>query len=173
MALGEPRLGMSVSVGGGGRLPAIAPPARTMISGRENPHAAPGGRGSAGRERAGGGGVTGRAKRGGTRVTCGKFGSCCGFFPALGHPRQRPQEGQAAACLPAALGRARGQRGKQRCLQTSECPWGQKWPRERCGRGQLIGKQIVWLPPRKSTWSVLFPRFVMKDKDLGEREGEL
>lgn len=46
-------------------------------------------------------------------------------------------------------------------------------PGERCGRNQLIGEQIVWLPPWKSTWSVLFPRLVMKDKDLGEREGEL
>lgn len=38
---------------------------------------------------------------------------------------------------------------------------------------ERLAESRVWLPPRKNTWSVLFPRYVMKDKDLGEREGEL
>lgn len=66
-------------------------------------------------------------------------------------------------------GRARGI-GEAEVFADKCVSLGSERPRERCGRDRLIGKQIVWLPPWKSTWSVLFPRFVMKDKDLGERE---
>lgn len=93
----------------------------------------------------------------------GKFGSCSDSFCA-----SVPRRGRQRVRLPAVLGS-----GEAEVFADKWVSLGSERPRERCGRGWLIGKQIVWLPPLKSTWSVLFLRFVMKDKDLGEREGEL
>ena len=177
MALREERLRMSVSVRGGCQ-PCVTAPLARMISGSGNPQAA--WEEEVAQAGSGQGGTRGRLRC--VQVRSGELGSCSGFLKprgiAAGVPRRGRQQvpgsrSQAAGPPACSTGQSTGAAGKAKVFPDEWVSLGSEGPQERCGRGWLIGKQIVWLPPRKSTWSVLFPRFVMKDKDLGEREGEL